>query len=138
MSMKTLFRSFVILVSPMLVATVLAAPPASFGQLVDNLDPRKNTKLHAKEYWKNVKGSEVSWTGEVVDVDSNGSSKAKIYVADKSRPLYKGYNIVVITGDIAKASTVKKGNKLRFKGLLDDYDQKDAGAVVEIKEAMLQ
>jgi len=137
MSMKTLLRSIMLLVSAALVTTALAtSPPASFGQLVDNLDKRKNTKLHSKEYWKNVKGTEVTWNGEVVDVDSSGS-KAKIYVADKSRPLYKGYNIVVVTGDVAKASTVKKGQKLRFKGLLYDYDQKDAGAVVEIKEATI-
>jgi hypothetical protein len=100
------------------------------------LDPHKNTKLHAKEYWKNVKGVEVAWSAEVVDVDSSGSS-AKIYLADKSRPLYKGYNIVVVTGDVAKAANLRKSQKLRFKGLLDSYDQKDAGAVVEIKEAML-
>jgi hypothetical protein len=134
---KKLFRSIAAVMAAVVTVAVWAAAPASFGQLVDNLDPRKNTKLHAKEYWKNVKGAEVTWTGEVVDVDSGGSSKAKIYVADKSRPLYKGYNIVVITGDIAKASAVKKGQRLRFKGLLDDYDQKDAGAIVELKEAMI-
>jgi hypothetical protein len=103
---------------------------------VDNLDQRKNTKLHTQEYWKSVKGQEVTWSGEIHDVDG-GSSKAKIYVIDKSRPLYKGYNIVVITGDVTKAITLKKGQRIKFKGLLSDYDQKDAGAVVEIKEAMI-
>jgi hypothetical protein len=134
MSMKNIFRSVTLAASALAVIAVWAAGPASFGQLVDNLDQRKNTKLHTQEYWKTVKGQEVTWSGEVVDVDG-GSSKAKIYVVDKSRPTYKGYNIVVVTSDVAKAMTIKKGQKLRFKGLLDDYDRKDAGAVVELKEA---
>lgn len=136
MSMKNTFRSIVVAMSTVAVVAAWAGAPASFGQLIDNLDSRKNTKLHTKEYWKSVKGQEVTWRGEVVDVDG-GSSQAKLYVADKSRPLYKGYNVIVITGDVAKALTIKKGQKVRFKGTLDDYDQKDAGAVVEIKEAII-
>lgn len=138
MSTKKIFSALAMLVGSVAVTVALAATaaPTSFGQLIDNLDPRKNTKLHAQEYWKSVKGQEVTWSGEVYDV-SGGSSKAKIYVADKARPLYKGYNIIVITGDVSKAATIKKGQKLRFKGMLDDYDQKDAGAVVEVKEAII-
>jgi hypothetical protein len=125
----------------MLAVTLLAAGAAmaaaiTFSQVVDGVDPRKNTKLAAKEYWKSVRGQEVSWSGEVVDIDG-GSKKAKLYVADKSRPLYKGYNIVVVTLDVSKAASLKKGQTIRFKGLLDDYDQKNQGAIVEVTEASL-
>jgi hypothetical protein len=125
----------------MLAAIALAtgavmAANVSFGQVVDGVDPRKNTKLASKEFWKSVKGQEVSWSGEVIDIDGS-SKKAKLYVADKSRPLYKGYNIVVVTLDVAKAASLKKGQTVRFKGLLDDYDQKDQGAIVEVTEASI-
>jgi hypothetical protein len=133
--MKHSMRSIFAVVAIALTTAVFAAN-ITFGQVVDGVDPRKNTKLAAKEYWKSVKGQEVTWNGEVFDV-KGGSSKAKVYVADKSRPLYKGYNIIVETIDVPKAASLKKGQKIRFKGLLDGYDQKDNGAIVELNEASL-
>ncbi len=115
------------------IAATGAAPDLGFNHVYDNLSARNNTTLHVKEYWKEIKGTEVTWAGEAVDVDG-GSSKAKIYVADKSRPTYKGYNIIFVTHDIPKAANVKKGQKIRFKGILKDYDQKDAGVVIELSE----
>jgi hypothetical protein len=123
-----------LVISPLTAATAQKA--ISFGELFDNVDKRKNTKLHAQEYWKSVKGAEVTWGGEVVDVDGGGS-KVKILIADKTRPTYKGYNIVIITYDIAKAANLKKGQRIRFKGVVTDYDSKDSGAVIELKEAQI-
>lgn len=133
--MKFGFRSVFTVVALALTTAVVAAN-ITFGQVVDGVDPRKNTKLAAQEYWKTTKGQEVTWSGEVYDV-KGGSKKATVYVADKSRPLYKGYNIKVETFDVSKAASLKKGQKVRFKGLLDDYDQKDNGAIVELSEASL-
>lgn len=115
---------------------VNAAENVSFPQLIDHLDERKNTKLHSKEYWSNIKGKEVIWSGEVADVDG-GKSKAKVYIADKSRPTFKGYNIKFETHDVAKAANLKKGQKIRFKGLLDDYDSKEGGAIITVKEGTI-
>ena len=114
------------------MSPVMAAGP-SFGQVVDGVDANKNTKLAAKENWKKWKGQEVSWGGVVHNVDTKGKNEAVVYVADKSRPLYKGYNIKVITSDLDKAASFKKGQSIHFKGTLDDFDTKDAGAVVELK-----
>jgi hypothetical protein len=127
---------FVSVVLAALVAPVLAAGP-TFGELSEHLDRRKQTKLHAEEYWKSKKGTEVNWAGEVHDVDG-GKSKAKVYVADKSRPTYKGYNIVLVTPDVPKAAMLTKGQKIRFKGYLDGYDSKDIGVVIELKEVQIQ
>lgn len=122
-------------VSMLVTGQVPAAGP-TFGQVVDGVDSQKNTKLAAKENWKKWKGQEVSWAGTVHEVDSKGD-KAKVYVADKSRPLYKGYNITLIT-EMDKAARLKRGQAIRFKGTLDGYDTKDSGAVVDLKEAQLQ
>ena len=113
--------------------TAFAAP--TFGQVVDGVDGSKNTKLAAKENWKNFKGQEVSWSGTVYQIDTKGSSEAVIYVADRSRPLYKGYNIRITTGDLAKAAGFKKGQTIRFKGYIYDFDSKNPGAVVKLKNA---
>ncbi len=133
---KIVFSLFITLLVAAPIFTATAEPAPSFAQIVDHLDGNKNTKLHVQEYWKGIKGQEVTWTGEVYDVQG-GSSKAKVYVADKSRPLHKGYNIVVITHDISKAANLKKGQRFRFKGILEDYDSKNPGAVIELKEAQI-
>lgn len=132
---KLILSIFLGIVAAYPVLSVNAAPIA-FGQVVDNLDGIKNTKLHSEQYWKTIKGQEVTWSGEVTDVDG-GSSKAKVYVADKSRPLYNGYNVIVTTSDVSKASNLKKGQRVRFKGVLDDYNSKKPGAVVKLKEAQI-
>lgn len=110
-----------------------AAP--TFAQVVDGVDGRKNTKLAAKENWKKFKGQEVSWSGTVFNVDTKGKDKIVVYVADKSRPLYKGYNIKAYSSDIEKAANFKKGQTIRFRGIIDSFDSKDPGAVIELKEA---
>ncbi len=118
------------------LAPAVAQKALGFAELFDHVDLRKNTKLHAQEFWKSVKDTEVTWSGEVVDVEG-GSSKVKIRAADKSRPTYKGYNIVIITHDVSKAADLKKGQRFRFKGILTGYDSKDAAAVIEVKEAQI-
>ena len=118
----------------------LAGPAAAagpgFAQVFDGVDENKNTKLAAKQFWKDVKGKEVNWGGVVRDVKGD-ETKAKIYVADNSRPLHDGYNIIVYTHDSQKAAKLKKGQQIRFKGMLDDFDGKKSGAILEVKEATI-
>lgn len=121
-----------------LMIAAVAQQNLSFTTVVDNLDLRKNTKLHVREYWKSIQDQQVSWSGEAYDVQGGAKSRVKIYVADKSRPLYKGYNIVVTSNDVEKAANIKKGQRVRFTGTLHDYNARRAGAVIEIVDAQLQ
>lgn len=121
-----------------MVLTVNAAAGLSFGAVIDNLDLRKNTKLHVREYWKSIQDQQVSWSGEAYEVQGGAKSRVKLYLADKSRPLYKGYNIVVTSNDVERAATVRKGQRVRFTGTLHGYNAKRAGAVIEIADAQLQ
>jgi len=114
----------------------VSAATLTFVQVVDGVDPRKNTKLATKENWVKAKGQEVTWTGVVHDVDKK-SSNARLFVADNARPLYKGYNIVVYTPDVQEAANLAKGQNVRFRGIITDFDSKSPGTVVEIKEAQL-
>ncbi len=118
--------------------SVTAALNLTFGAVVDNLDLRKNTKLYVREYWRSIQDQQISWSGEVFDVQGGAKSRVKLLVADKSRPLYKGYNIVVTSMDVEKAAKMKKGQRVRFIGALHDYSAKRAGAVIEIVDAQLQ
>ena len=130
-------RRYVVILSLLLFTSLpLTVLALGFGEIVDHMDSRKQTKMYTKEYWQKVKGTEVTWSGVVHDV-KGGSSKAKVYVADKSRPLHSGYNIVVVTHDIEKAAKLRKGQSLRFKGNLDDFRNKTAGGIVTIANAQL-
>src|ERR1051326_2752865 len=111
-NMPFLFRRLVPVAALLLSAPARAGP--SFTTVVDNLDPRKNTKMHARDYCRSVRGEDVSWSGVVQDV-RGGKARAKVYVADKSRPVYNGYNIVVTTSDLGKASNLKRGQHVKFK-----------------------
>lgn len=130
--MNKLIQSMTCAAALLLAAPAVFAAP-TFGQVVDGVDGSKNTKLAAKENWKKFKGQEASWSGVVQQVDTKGKDTIVVYVADKSRTLYKGYNIKVYSHDIEKAATFKKGQTIRFKGVIDDFDSKNPGAVIELK-----
>lgn len=117
------------------VADSMAAG-VTFGQVVDGVDTSKNTKLSSKEYWSKVRDQEVTWAGEVYEVQG-GKSRAKVYVADRSRPLYKGFNIVLVVNDLSRATKLRKGQHIRFKGRLDDFKSKRAGAVIELSDGQI-
>jgi hypothetical protein len=118
------------------IGAAVAAGP-SFVAVVDNLDLQKNTKLHAREYWKSVQGQEVTWSGEVYDVQGGAKARVKIFVADKARPLYKGYNMVLSSTDVSKAAALKRGQKIKFKGVLRDFNGKRSGAVIEVADVQI-
>jgi hypothetical protein len=109
----------------------------TYGQLVEGLDGSKNTKLAAKENWKRFKGQEVTWSGVVYEVDSQGSKEAKLFVADRAHPLYKGYNMRLYTRDVEKAYKLKKGQAITFTGTIDDFRSKEPGVVVDLQNVKL-
>jgi hypothetical protein len=109
----------------------------SFATVITNLDLRSNTKLHVKEYWKSIQNQQVTWSGEVYDVKAGHGSRVKIMIADKTQPIFKGYNIVITTTDIEKAANVKKGQRIKFSGTLSDHKLERAGAVLEVTNAQL-
>lgn len=123
--------------SSLLTFSALAGDSMSFGVVVDNLDVHKNTKLHVREYWKSIANQPVSWSGEVYNVKAS-RSKVQLLVADKSRPLYKGYNIVVNTRDVSAAADLKIGQRVRFTGTLHEYKAEREGAVLQLADAQLQ
>ena len=114
-----------------------AAASYEFGTVIDNLDRRKVTKLHAQEYCKDARGADVSWSGKVYDV-KGGRTRAKVLVANTSRPVYRGYNIVAITDDLDSAATVRKGQQVRVKGQIGRCTLKDNGAIIELENASVR
>jgi hypothetical protein len=121
----------------LLFAGAAAAASYAFGTVIDNLDLRKVTKLHARDYCKGARGETVSWSGAVHDV-KGGRNRAKIYVAEPSRPIYHGYNIVVTTDDLQRATQLNKGQRVKFKGQIEDCSIKDNGAVIDVENASIQ
>ncbi|MEW5908194.1 MAG: hypothetical protein AB1659_00180 [Thermodesulfobacteriota bacterium] len=97
------------------------AIPESYSEFVENMDLLKHTDLHVKNYWQKMKGQEVTWSGDVVEAQTKRGHRAQVLIADKSKPRYKGYNIVLITPDVDAAAGFQKGESVKFKGVIHNY-----------------
>jgi hypothetical protein len=95
-------------------------PPSGFGEFVDRIDCKTNTRLASKSNWALLKGVQVSWSGEVSDVKA-GRGRAEVYIANRQKTLYRGYNIILVTYDLKKAALLKKGQSVKFSGLPERY-----------------
>ena len=112
-----------------LVSIAFAANQLSFSEVADNLNLTKKTSLYVKTYWQEIMGQEVYWKGKVVDV-KGGKGKADVYIADKDKSLYKGYNIVLETFDMEGAGKLEIGQTLKFRGLLSNYKGKQGHPII--------
>lgn len=110
------------------VPTGAAYGGVSFESVYDNLDLRKNTRLYVREYWKGVEGKEVVWSGTVFDV-RGGRGRAELRIWNKARAAARGFNISVVVYDVQKAALLKKGQRVRLRGLLHDFDSGRRGGV---------
>lgn len=116
-----------IFVSLLLLSPVGQAAGPTYASLVDQLNPNKNTKLQLKEIWKKYKGVEVTWSGTVVEV-KDGRKSATIYLSDTTRKSYNKYNITVSVKDKERAAKLSRGQKVRVKGALYDFDHHSNGS----------
>ena len=135
--MSRITMAMTCLVTPLLALSAVAGANLRFDDIVDNLNTRKYAKQYVREYWQSVQDQQVSWSGEAYDVQSRSKTRAKIYIADRSRPLFNGYNIIVTTHEVEKAAAIKRGEQVKFIGTLRNYVTKRSGAVLEITEAQL-
>lgn len=133
--MRTLVNFAVL--ATLLFSAAAAARGYEFGTVIDNLDRRKVTKLHAQEYCKDAKGSEVNWTGKVYDVKA-GRRSAKVLLANSSRAIYRGYNIVAVVDDLDAAAKLEKGQQVRVGGQISRCTLKDTGAIIELDGATVR
>jgi hypothetical protein len=121
--------SFLLSAVLIFVSVAFAANQLSFKEVADNLNTAKKTELYVKTYWQGIMGQEVYWIGKVANV-KGGKGKADVFIADSDKPLYKGYNIVVETFDMEGAGKLEIGQRLKFKGVLNDYKAKRGNPVV--------
>ena len=132
--MKTFMRILSLTFASLLMFSPIgqAAGP-TYASLVDQLNPQKNTKLQLKEIWKKYKGEEVTWSGTVVEV-KDGRKSATIYLSDTSRKSYEKYNITVSVKDKERAAKLKRGQKIRVKGALYDFDHhRNGSTTIDLK-----
>ena len=123
---KQLFALVLLFATSLLPAAQAAG--IGYGALVDQLNPDQKTTLQLKETWKQYKGQEVTWAGTVVEV-KDGKHGAKVYILDRARKNYKGYNVVMATHDKERAARLKRGQQIRFKGVLYDFDPHNNGSI---------
>jgi len=114
--------------------TILAVEkePSSitFKQFTENLMLSKNTSLYVKHFWaNNARGKSFTWTGKVVTA-KGGRGKAELHIANSSAPLYKGFNIILVTHQLDKAATLKVGQEIKFKGIVYNYKTSAKATIV--------
>ena len=136
--MNRLSWILVALLTVPMTGAVAAASTSNFSAVVDRPDLRKNTKLLVREYWKSIRDRQVSRSGEALDVQGGAGWRVKILVADKSRPLYKGCNTVVVGTDVERAAQLSQGRRAWFAGALHDHNAERADAVIEVVDAQWQ
>ena len=137
MAKRTKTMSAMVAVAMALAGTVFAAEIGSYPSVVEHLSVSKNTQLHVREFWKSSQGQEATWSAEVIDVQGGRKGRVKILAADKSQPTFKGYNIVLVSSDVAKAADMKRGQKIRFKGILKEYAAKNSAVVIELSDVQI-
>ncbi len=103
--------------------------PMSFKEYAKHLMLTKNTSLHVKNFWSKTKGKTYIWTGKVLDV-KGGRGKAEIHVANSDSPLYKGFNLILVSYHIDKAAALKKGQEIRFKGQVYNYKGRRGNPII--------
>lgn len=101
----------------------------SFAAMVDGLDSNQNTALAGQQFWDQHHGRAVTWDGEVYEVKAS-RGRAEIYLANSSRPLYRGYNIILQTTDLQGAGKLRRGDRARFDGLPSRYSAHPGNPVV--------
>jgi len=113
--------------------TVIQAqdPPkvTKFSELCENLSLSTKTALFVKNYWAKVKGELVTWTGIVKNV-KGGRGKAVIYAANRAKPTYRGYNMVLTTFDMEGAGNLEIGKRINFRGILYNYKGRKGSPVI--------
>jgi len=105
--------------------------PITVASFATNVDTSKKTSLFVKQYWSDVKGQEVTWSGKVKDV-KGGRGKAEVFVANKNWKTHNGYNLVLVTGDVPSAARLEIGQNIRFTGKLNKYKASRSGQLTLI------
>jgi len=127
-----ILKQIILSIVPLLVLVITGLSQnksLSFSEVADHLNLNKKTALAIKNYWNDIKGQEVTWKAEVVDVKGR-RGKAEIYAANKDRALYKGFNIVLETFDVSGSAKLDIGQQIKFSGFLSDYKSRKGGPVV--------
>ena len=104
-------------------------PQTDFAVFAGLLSCDKNTKVAANAHWESLRRQGVTWKAAVVDV-KGGRRGADVYLSASGAPLYRGYNIVVDNLDLARASTLKKGQTVTVRGTPARYTYRRGAPVV--------
>ncbi len=104
-------------------------PGLTMADVIKGVEPLNNTELAIKDFWNRSKGLKVTWEGVVVEVEG-GRNKAEIQFACYEFQTYRGYNVVVTTFDQGAAAKLKKGTKVSFTAVLNNYKAKRGNPVI--------
>lgn len=110
----------------------------SFTEVYDHLDLKQQTQFSVKEYLRSVRGTRVSWSGEVKEV-VGGRNRVEITLANDARPTIKGFNILLVIPYVTGApAKLRRGQNITFSGVLHNYrNGRHGGVVIYLREGSL-
>lgn len=108
----------------------------TFQDFVNNINLKKNTSLHVENFWTINKGKSFTWTAKVVNVKGS-RGKAEIQAANEKSPLYKGFNLILVTYQKADAANLKIGEQIKFKGTVYNYRNRSGAIIVYVNNVQL-
>ncbi len=136
--MKNLFLAAILisLTSTFVYADDDKEEKIDFKKFAEMLNSKENTSLAVKTNWQELSQTRVTWKGKVVDV-KGGRDDATVYIANSAGLTYRGYNIIMVTYDVATAAKLKPGQEIMFSGIPSRYTDRRI-LVVTLKEGKFE
>lgn len=120
------------------LASAALAAGLEFGTVHDKLNLNKHSQMEVKDYFKTVKGEEVTWSGVVKEIVSD-RWRNEVRLTNSARSAPHGYNIVLNLNDRDQTAKLRRGQKITFTGVLSSYRNGiRGGVVIGVKKAELK
>jgi hypothetical protein len=116
--MRWFFNSSLVLLILMLAFSTANA--VEIGQIYHEINPDKTAVDNRRDYWKDIVGQQVTWTGKLHEVLGGFRDVYKVFVL-VGHPEVGKYNVILTVEDQPLVHDLKKGSTVRFTGTLHKY-----------------
>jgi len=116
--MRSIVRIVFVVIT--LLVTFSAANAMDFEKVVQEINPDKTTSAYRKVFWRDIKGSPVTWSGKLYDMRGGFHDVYKVFVL-VGHPTLGKYNVIMTVHAQPEIAKLKKDSIIKFTGTLDKY-----------------
>jgi len=103
-----------------LVLTAGTASAIDIGQIIQAINPDETTKDSRLDYWQDMAGKQVAWTGKLYQVRGGFKGIYKVFIQVGKSKVGR-YNVILTVEGQPRVTKMKKGSNIRFTGKLQKY-----------------